>query len=295
MSGGFEYYQPRQLSEVLSLLERYQDKARILAGGTDLAVYIKEGIEHPEAVIDIKRCAGLKGLDVSEQGVYIGAQTTFSELVAHPAVRMDYALLWDCAHSVASVGIRNRATLVGNICSAVPSLDAAPALLCHDAVVHTVSASGSRDICIHDWFRAPRQTARQADELVLGVSFPKPAVRFSGIYLKLGRYRGEDLAQAGLGILYTQQREYRLAFCAVGPIPTRARRIEQLIKGKTIDAELLSQARALVAEEVSPITDIRSSREYRLHICEVMLQRGIQAVLERYDGKPIHAATVLGG
>jgi carbon-monoxide dehydrogenase medium subunit len=294
-SHSFEYHRPATLEEAFSLLGSYGAKASLLAGGTDLAVYIKEGLAKPEAVIDLKRVADLPGLQVDDTGVFVGAGTTFSELVESVPLRKHYPLLWEAARALASVGIRNRATLVGNICSAVPSLDAAPALLCYDAVVQLSNGVSKRECSIHDWFLAPRRVAKSPTEIVLGVGIKAIPTSHAGIYLKLGRFRGEDLAQAGLGILVSESKEYRLAFCAVAPVPARARRIEVLMAGRELNPELINEAKALVSEEVSPITDIRASREYRLHVCEVMLERGLLAARQRLQGIEVDNLKVLGG
>lgn len=291
----FNYYRPEKLDEVLVLLARQKEKARILAGGTDLAVYIKEDLDHPQVVIDVKKVNELKKIEFDENSLFIGALTTFSGILASDHIKQNYLMLWEAAQSVASVGIRNRATLVGNICSAVPSLDSAPALLCYEAIVHTHSLEGTRSIPIREWFIAPRKTAKQDDEIVLGVTIPKISQKHAGCYLKLGRYRGEDLAQAGLGILVTEDQQYRLAYCAVGPIPKRVSEIEKLLNGKPLEDSLLKQARELVPQNISPITDIRSSKEYRIHMCQVMLERGLLAAFDRLQGKKVDAVRVLGG
>jgi CO/xanthine dehydrogenase FAD-binding subunit len=291
----FEYLRPQTFDDAIKLIGKYGEKAMLLAGGTDLAVYIKEGLVHPEIVIDIKHIAELKKLEVQPDGLFIGALATFSDILVCADIKKKYLPLWEAARSVASVGIRNRATLVGNICSAVPSLDSAPVLLCYDAIVHVCSKKGERKIPIGEWFIAPRKTAKNPDEIVLGVCIPKPSVKNAGCYIKLGRYGGEDLAQAGLGVFVTEKLDYRIAYCAVGPIPRRAAKIEKLLKGKTLTPALIENAMALVPDEIAPITDIRSSKEYRIHMCKIMLERGLHASMERLNGKTIDTSRILGG
>lgn len=291
----FEYFRPQTLKETFRLLSEYKDKARLLAGGTDLAVYIKEDLEHPDAVIDLKHIAELKKFEISADSVFIGAGVTFSELLDSLKLKKDYLLLWESARSVASVGIRNRATLTGNICSAVPCMDSAPALLCYDAVVHLESGRSARQVPVSKWWLAPRRTAIKTGEIVVGVSFNKPKGKHVGCYLKLGRYGGEDLAQAGLGLLVTDKQEYRVAFSAVGPVPTRAQKIEKLLNGKALSPALIEKAKALLPSEISPISDIRSSKDYRLHMCQIMLERGLKACVDRLNGKKVDTQRLLGG
>ncbi|MBI5244193.1 MAG: xanthine dehydrogenase family protein subunit M [Elusimicrobia bacterium] len=289
----FEYYKPKTLPEALALLAKHKGKAQALAGGTDLLVWMKEGLRSPEAVVDVKALKELKGLDLKGGALHVGARTTFAELIESKLVKEKFPLLWECSRTVASVGVRNRATLAGNICSAVPSLDSAPALLTYEAVVLVQGSKGKRDIPISQWFTGPKKTALKDGELVLGVKIPLPK-KHGACYAKLGRYRGEDLAQVGVGIMALANDEYRVAFCAVGPTPMRAKRIENALNGNKLSDELICRAQELVPQEIKPISDIRSSKEYRLHMAGVMLERGLKAAAARLAGEgPAYGESVL--
>jgi carbon-monoxide dehydrogenase medium subunit len=174
--------------------------------------------------------------------------------------------------------------MAGNICSAVPSVDSGPALLVYEAEVSTKSADGGRAIPIDEWFVGPKQSALKTGEIVTGISVPLPEKTCAGCYVKLGRYAGEDLAQAGVGILALEGNEYRVAFCAVGPVPGRSGKIEALLNGNDLSDALIEEAKALIPEEISPITDIRSSKEYRTLMVKVMFERGIKAAVSRLTG-----------
>jgi carbon-monoxide dehydrogenase medium subunit len=281
----FEYFKPESIEGVIELLLKYKGKARLLAGGTDLVVRIKDGLEFPEAVIDIKGLTELGKLEFKNNRLFIGSLVTFNDLIDSKVVEEKFPLLWESFKTVASMGIRNRATIVGNICSAVPSLDSGPALLVYEANVVVKGSEGERIIPILDWFLGPRKTALNADEFVYGITISLPEKKNGGSYVKLGRYNGEDLAQVGLGILALEGNEYRLAFCAVGPLPGRAKKIETLLNGKSLTDSLIEEAKNLVPEEISPITDVRATKEYRLHVAKIMFERGIKAAVERLNGK----------
>lgn len=278
----FEYQKPKDINETLLLLSEFQEKAKILAGGTDLIVYLKEELAKPEVVIDIKGITELNKIEISEDNIYIGAGISFTEIVESQQLKKKLPILWEASMTVASKGIRNRATLVGNICSAVPSLDSAPALLVYDAEVIVQSKKGKRIISIHDWFIGSKKTILNPDELVLGINIP--IVKHAGVYEKLGRYKGEDLAQAGIGIFVDENKSYRFAYCAVGPVPKRIKKLEDFLKGKEISEELLEEAAELIPEEISPISDIRSSKEYRTHMMKIMFKRGLQKSLAILKG-----------
>ncbi|MDA3872110.1 MAG: xanthine dehydrogenase family protein subunit M [Candidatus Marinimicrobia bacterium] len=270
----FEYEQPKNLKETFILLSKFQDKAKILAGGTDLIVNLKEELAKPKIVIDIKGITELNKIDISADNIFIGAGITFTEIMESTFIKEKLPILWEASKKVASIGIRNRATIVGNICSAVPSLDSAPALLVYNAEVIVQNEKNNRIISIHDWFVRPKKTTLNPDELVLGIKIP--IVKHAGVYEKLGRYKGEDLAQAGIGIFVDEKMNYRFAYCAVGPIPKRMKKLEEFLKGKVISNELIEEATELIPDEISPISDIRSSKEYRTHMMKVMFKRGLQ-------------------
>jgi CO/xanthine dehydrogenase FAD-binding subunit len=280
----FEYHKPADLARACEILGRYGKNAAVLAGGTDLLVWMKEGVRSPQAVVDVKGIGALHRLEVHDEALIVGACVTFTELLESGVVRNQLPLLWECSHSMASVGVRNRATLAGNICSAVPCLDGAPALLNYEADVLLESADGGRQIPLREWFLGPRRTAMREGEMVAAIGIPIPQRKNGACYVKLGRYRGEDLAQVGVGILALEGHEYRVAFCAVGPVPTRASKIEALLNGHPLTEEAVRAAQRLLPEEISPITDIRASQEYRMHMARIMLARGLAAAAARLAG-----------
>ncbi len=280
----FEYFKPVTISQTLKLLAQY-GKSAILAGGTDLVNLLKDGSEKPEAVIDIKGLAGLRKIAFAKGRLQIGALVTFSELIESEIIQRQFPLIMETARTVASPGIRNRATMVGNICSAVPCLDSGPLLLAYDAIVTTVGEGGKREIPIAKWFLGPRKTARRLSEMVSGLTLPLPKEKHAGCFIKLGRYAGEDLAQASVLAMALAGNRYRIAFGSVAPVPFRASRIEELLNGQKLDARLLAAAKDMVAGSISPISDLRATKEYRLHMCRVMLERSLQAAVDRLAGQ----------
>ena len=280
----FEYFKPADLKDATDLLARFGKKAKILAGGTDLVVQMKENIETPDIVIDIKGILKMNEILLEDNTLFIGACVTFSELIESKIIKKYFSLIKEMSETVASVSIRNRATLTGNICSAVPSADSAPILLVYDAEVVAKSASEERIIPINDWFIGPKKTVLRSDELVTGIAIPFPDKKHAGCYEKLGRYSGEDLAQVGVCILAFEDFQYNVAFCAVGPVPKRAYGAEKFLKGKQISREIIDEAKQCLLKEISPITDVRASQEYRTHMMSVMFERGLKKVIARLQG-----------
>jgi CO/xanthine dehydrogenase FAD-binding subunit len=275
----FKYQKPSTVNKVVKLLAEYNDKARILAGGTDLVVKMKEGLEEPQMIIDIKGIDKYRKIQKKGNTIQIGANVTFTDLIHSKLIKTKLPLIWEAAKTVASVGTRNRATLVGNICSAVPSLDSGPALLCYNALVSLRNSQEEKIVSIREWFTGPKQTIRKPDEIVEGVIVPLPEQKQKVYYGKLGRYSGEDLAQAGVGIIHYEDKSFRIAFCAVGPVPKRSEKLEEYLHGKDVTDEVMAECKKIIEGEIAPITDIRSSKEYRLHMVKVMFERGIKEVI----------------
>jgi carbon-monoxide dehydrogenase medium subunit len=278
----FDYQRPDTLAEALQILEEYPGSARLLAGGTDVVAWLRDDAVAPDLVVDIKDVPGLHALELEGETLHIGSLVTFTELIESELIKEHAPLLAEMAVTVASQGIRNRATMVGNICSAVPSCDAGPVLLAYDTTVHLAGPDGERSIDINDWFVGLRQTARTDDEIVTHLTI---ALRpHGGVYVKLMRYAGEDLAQAAIGIVVYPGDEYRVAFGAVAPTPIRSIRIEEALRGRPLDESLVTEVVSMVRGEISPITDMRASAEYRTRMTEVMLKRGLMAATERLAG-----------
>jgi CO/xanthine dehydrogenase FAD-binding subunit len=277
----FAYLKPRTVSEAIKTLARYGNRALVLAGGTDIIPLIADDVLHPQALVDIKGIPRLNAIEFRNEVLTIGALATFSDLRDSAVVAQKYPVFREMAGWVASTAIRNRATMVGNICSAVPCCDSGPVLMVYEASVLLAGPAGKRKLPLREWFLGPRKTALKKGEIVTGIAVRLPRKKHAGCFVKLGRYRGEDLAQASVTVLALADHQYRVAFGSVAPAPVRGHRIEALLAGKALTDSLLAEAVKLVPQEIAPITDIRASKEYRAHMCGVMLERGMKAAVSR--------------
>jgi carbon-monoxide dehydrogenase medium subunit len=280
----FEYVKPRTLREAVRILARYGTGARALAGGTDLIGLISDGVVAPQAVVDIKGIPGLDRIEFKGGVLSIGALVTFSDLRNSPIIARRFPVIREMTGWLASVGIRNRATLVGNLCSAVPCCDSGAVLLVYDAVVQVAGPAGKRRVSLHDWFVGPRKTVLKRGEIATGVAVPLPKPKHGACFVKLRRYEGEDLAQASVTVLALAGNGYRISFGAVAPRPIAGERIEALLEGEPLSDDLIQKAVRLVPEEIAPITDIRATKEYRAHMVGAMLERGLRAAVARLAG-----------
>jgi carbon-monoxide dehydrogenase medium subunit len=277
-----DYARPKLLNEALDIISKSLNPF-ILAGGTDLIDMIKEGTVQPEMIVDLKGIEQFKQITFKHDSLFIGAGVTFSELIEAKIIKEHFPVIADLSRTVASLGIRNRATMVGNICSAVPCMDSGPLLAAYDAEVITAGPKGERRIPAEKWFIASRKTAIEKGEIVTGISISSPG-RHGSCFVKLGRYEGEDLAQVNLIILALKDGTFRVSFGSVAPVPVRAKKIEHLINGKTITSNLIEEACKLIEDEIKPITDIRATKEYRMHMAKIMFERGINAAISRLNG-----------
>lgn len=288
----FDYVKPKLLSEALVLLSGSRNSF-ILAGGTDLVDMIKEGIIRPDLVLDIKGIEEFNKIKFDNNTLFIGAGITFSELIGSKVIKEHFPVIAELSKTVASMGIRNRATMVGNICSAVPCMDSGPLLSAYDAEIVVASPKGERRISAEKWFVNSRKTAIEKGDIVKSISIPFPG-KHAGCFVKLGRYQGEDLAQVNLLILALADGTFRVSFGSVAPVPVRAKKIEALLNGNSITSLLIEEAVRLVEEEIKPITDIRASKEYRMHMAKIMFERGLNAAVARlYGDGPEYGISVI--
>jgi CO/xanthine dehydrogenase FAD-binding subunit len=277
-----DYAKPKFLNEALDIISKSINPF-ILAGGTDLIDMIKEGIVKPDMIVDLKGIEQFNQIIFKNDTLNIGAGVTFSQLIGSKVIKDNFPVIAELSKTVASVGIRNRATLIGNICSAVPCMDSGPLLTSYEAMIITAGPKGERKIPSAKWFINSRKTAIEKGEIVTGVSIPFPG-KHGGCFVKLGRYEGEDLAQVNLVIIAIADGSFRISFGSVAPVPVRAMKIENLINGKAISQSLIEEAFTLIEKEIKPITDIRATKEYRMHMAKIMFERGLKAAISRLNG-----------
>ena len=283
----FDYRAPRSLKQALEILDHHGEEARVLAGGTDLIVQMKQGTTHPACVVDVKKIPELNVLDWKlEDGLHIGAAVPISRLLTLPVVWEKYNILAQACSGIGSMQLRNRATIGGNICNAAPSADSAPPLLCLRAKAVMFSSKGVRAIPMEDFFLVPGKTARDNRELLVEIVIPTPESLSSGCYLKHGTREKMDIAVAGVASflsLSAQDRKLkavRIALGAVAPRPMRAPRAEAILTKNLLNRQSIEAAGEQAANEAEPISDLRGSAEYRREIVKVLTRRTLNKACE---------------
>jgi len=280
----FSYERPAGLAEAFGVLAAHPDGgARLLAGGTDLLIRLRDGTLRPDVVVDVKRITEIEDtIRADGEWLIIGARTAMTEILADSLVRRDFPALAEAASYVGSVQIRNRATLAGNLCNASPAADTAPALLVYDAVVVATGPSGTRRIPVDQWFVGSGVTTLAADEIVTAIELPLPEARRGSAFVRRTRRRGHDLASVTLACAVSADGVARIAYGSVGPRPV----IAADRSGILTDRSAASEARRAVLDglfgDASPSpTSMRASPEYRLAMLRVLVLRGVDVALER--------------
>jgi carbon-monoxide dehydrogenase medium subunit len=277
----FDFYQPATLAEASRLLKENGPGGRFLAGGTDLVIAMKEKGLLPKYIVDLKRVPGLSGIRENKDGtIAIGALTTMYAIETSPVITKKYPFLAQSAAEVGSIQIRNRATVGGNMANATPSADVAPSLIVLDATAKIASADAERTVALEDFFRGPGQNIMNADEILTEIMIPKTGPQLVGEYIKFSPRDMMDLAYIGVAVAYNLGNDkkcqgVRIVLGAVAPTPIRAKNSEALLEGQVLTEELATKVGNEAAKESKPISDVRSSADYRRAMVGVMTKRAI--------------------
>jgi CO/xanthine dehydrogenase FAD-binding subunit len=287
----FDYVAPKNMEEVISLLASQNGRARILCGGTDLLVQLRESRRSAELVIDIKKIPELTQITFdSQNGLRIGAATSCHDICRDPNVSQHYPGLVDGIKLIGGVQIQNRASVGGNLCNASPAADAIPALIVHEASCNITGPNGSRILPVEEFCIAPGQNALQKGELLTSINIPIPKERFGAHYLRFIPRNEMDIAVVGAGasVILDERNERfmsaRIALGAVAPTPLFASDAGAFLSGKAITRANIKEAARLAQAVAKPITDLRGTAEHRKHLCAVLVERALEKAIERAGG-----------
>lgn len=279
-------YSYRSLSETLKTIKELEDP-KIIAGGTDFLVRHGEHLWKFPHLVDIGAIKELKGISVEEDKVVLGALVTHQELADNPYLREHALFLVEAAREVGAPQIRNRGTLGGNLVNASPAADLAPPLIALGARGVACSASGCRSFLLQDFFLGPGKADLRSDELLCSVYFAKPKKNSAGSYVKIGQRRALAISVVGLAVFVTLDEEKKkildieLSIGSVAPRPLLLKETRAVLLGQAVSSLPLTEAKRALTKEISPIDDIRGTREYRLLVSQVVLERALGTALLR--------------
>ena len=279
----FEYLEPKTIEEAILQLTTYGDKAKVIAGGTDLIVRMKMDMVHPEYLINISRIPALRYL-IHDKGLRIGALTPFQELEKSNLIKERYTALFEAARSVSRTQIKNMGTVGGNLCNASPAADSAPPLLVLEGKVKLVGGGAERVVPLEDFYVGPGKTVLSPEELLVEVQLPESKDGTGSAFLKIVRVAA-DPAKLNVAVAIEREkdvcRDCRIALGSVAPKPFRTTEAEGMLKGKRITGDLIEKTSQRASEEIQPITDIRSTVEYRREVAKVIVRDAIKLAWER--------------
>ncbi len=286
----FEYVRPSSPQQVTRLLLRRDGEARVFMGGTDVFVRLRDGVISPRVLIDLKHLPAIADLRYTKRnGLSVGAAVNMNVLARHPAVFEHYPLLVEALNSVASYQLRTRATMGGNLCNASPAADTAPAALVLDAMLILHGRRGERCVPANEFFVGPGKTALRAGEFLLRIEIPPLPKGAIGRYLKLGRNARGDLAIVGVAVLAYPDRKsasryrFRIALASVAPTPIRAVEAEKMLSASPLTPDVVESAAIAAMNAARPISDLRSSAEYRKAMVRVLTRRGITDLVQTLE------------
>jgi len=287
-----DYFEPKTITEALSVLAKYGEHANVIAGGTDVMVDMKYK-EEPGCLVNIKKIPGLDTIQENGASLQMGPLVTIRDIETSRLVRERLPLLWESCHQFASLQIRNTATIGGNICRASPSGETLAPLLALEAKAKLAFRDGEKTEAFISFFQGPGKTSLGSKGLLTEIEIPYPPKGSHGVYLKHAVRGAMDIAMVGVAVLITADagnsslQDVRIALGAVAPTPIRATKTEALLRGKSLTAALVKEAATLAASESSPITDQRSSAEYRGWIVEALTRRGLEQSWKAASGKEV--------
>jgi carbon-monoxide dehydrogenase medium subunit len=282
-----EYLRPKSMDEAISLSQRYREKARYIAGGTDVIVKIKDRQIRPEYLISLRGIPGFDQITYQEGELRIGALATHRALELSAVVRKHFPILTDAVGNIGSVQIRNVATLGGNIVNAVPSADGGTPLIALGAKIRLVGPKGERTMALEDFFTGPGQTVLQQGEILREFIVPRLPPRTGGAYWKHMRRAAMELPILGVSVLLSLAEdmqtcvEARIGLGVMAPTPMRARNAEAVLKGKKLNADILEKAGKVAASESKPRDTARGEAWYRREMVEVLIPRLAKIAIDR--------------
>jgi carbon-monoxide dehydrogenase medium subunit len=281
----FEYFEPSTVGEATRLLSNYGKKAQILAGGIDLIPRMRKGEIKTKYVVNIQKIPGLGYIEPDgKRGLKFGAMTKLHSIETSKPIQKNYPILYEAVHQIASVQAKYMGTAVGNLCVATPASDVATVLFALGAKLKIAGPNKQRTEPIEKFYLDYLRTSLQRGEMVTGVFLPRPQPGTNTAFLNLVRTRA-DIAKISVALAIVIQegicREARIAIGAVAPTVLRATKAEVVLTGKKLGPDLIHQAAEAAAGETKPITDLRSTANYRREMVKVLTRRALEKALEK--------------
>lgn len=267
---------PTSLSDALDVLAQNNTAWKPFAGGTDLMVLLEAGRLPHKNYVNIWNLKELRGIEVTDSQITLGGLTTYTEVQNHPVLQEEFPMLCQAAQETGGIAIQNRGTLGGNIVNASPAADSPPALLAYDAELELVSKAGARRIPYSGFHRGYKQMDIRPDELLRAIHLPRQTKELTHYYRKVGTRKAQAISKVCLaavaGVKDGNIDHVRIALGSVAPIPLRCFKTENAVNGQPLSDQAIAAAKRSLVDEISPIDDIRSTKDYRLQVSLNLLE-----------------------
>ena len=287
----FEYVAANSLEEAAQLMSANKGEARLLAGGTDLIVIMRNGRRQPKLVIDAKQIPELNEIKLDDSGLSIGAAVSCRRIWENEDIKAQYPALIDSSSLIGGIQIQGRASIGGNLCNAAPSADAIPTLIALGATAHIQNSAGERQIAVEEVCVAPGQTSLNDDEILVRLSIAKPAAMSGAKFLRFIPRNEMDIAvvNAAAGVELEEDgmtfKSARIAIGAVAPTPLFVSAAGEALAGKEVSDENIAAAADIARNTATPISDMRGTVEHRLQLVEVLTGRVLRGAVARARGE----------
>lgn len=283
----FDYFSPNSLTAVFELFEKFGRDAVVIAGGTDVVPQLKYKVISPAVLINIKKIPELNYIK-EENGLNIGAITRLRDVEEFCAKSKDYVCLHDALSSIGKIQVMNMGTVAGNLCTASPAADSAPVLLVMDGQVKLSSSKGDRVVDLKDFFQGPRKTVKVFDELMTEIRIPPVREGVGSAFIKVARV-GSDISKITCAVSVERKNDScvscKVAMGAVASTPIRIFEAESMLENKNVTETLLDEAGELIAMQIQPMSDIRSTETYRRQIAKILFKDTFQKAWKRAGGE----------
>ena len=289
----FDYQAPTTVAEAIGLMAKHNGSARPLAGGTDLIDQMRVGRLAPDILIDIKKLKELNVLSVDAAGLHVGAAVPCYRIYGHDTVNSQYAALADSCHIIGGIQIQSRASIGGNLCNSGPAADSTPSMIALGGICVIAGPKGTREIPVESVCTGPGKNVLAPGELLVEVRFPPRAAQSGSHYRRMIPRNEMDIAIVGVGasvVLDESGHKFvsaRIGLGAVAATPLLAQAASDVLAGQPVNDETLEKAAQAARQQASPISDMRGTREYRIHVTGVLVKRVLQAAVARARGEEI--------
>ena len=287
----FDFVSPKSIDEAVSILNEHGDRARIIAGGTDILVMMRAGRRLADVVLDVKGIPELDQMNYSAGGgLTLGAAVPCYRIYQDAAVSAAYPGLIDSAGLIGGIQIQGRASIGGNLCNAAPSGDSIPAVIALGGVCHIAGPNGTRHLPSEEFCTAPGQNALQRGEMLVAIEFPAPGANSGANYQRFIPRNEMDIAVAGVGssvVLDGSGQNFasgRVALASVAPTPVFSQAAGDSLAGKPVSDEAIRAASELAMADAKPINDMRGTIRQRIHLIGVLTRRTLNIAVERARG-----------